>query len=227
MTRPLLLLDADEAIEAGPSYNPVQQNVPAWALFGMFFTAIPIAGGILRERHSGLQTRLRMLPIWQPALLLGRLAAYLLICCGQFLLILLLGRLLFPLLDLPAFSLAGRPLVIVPTVLLSGLAACSLGVLLGQLCSSYEQASTLGATLVVGCAALGGVMVPVHVMPPLMRHISILSPFSWSLASFHDLLVRQLPFMATLGSLVRLVLLSCVLFIAAQWLAWHRNRRLS
>ena len=23
--------------------NPVEQNVPAWALFGMFFTAIPIA----------------------------------------------------------------------------------------------------------------------------------------------------------------------------------------
>ena len=47
LRQPLLRLEEnrDTFSAAGTiDYNPVQQNVPAWALFGIFFTAIPIAG---------------------------------------------------------------------------------------------------------------------------------------------------------------------------------------
>ncbi|MFA6284336.1 MAG: ABC transporter permease, partial [Desulfurivibrionaceae bacterium] len=54
--QPLLSLTENKGASqtAGVSYNPVQQNVPAWALFGMFFTAIPIAGAILQDRNSDI-----------------------------------------------------------------------------------------------------------------------------------------------------------------------------
>ena len=42
--------------------NSVQQNVPAWALFGMFFILIPMAGNMVREREFGVYQRLQIAP---------------------------------------------------------------------------------------------------------------------------------------------------------------------
>ena len=75
------------------SYKPVQQNVPAWALFGMFFTAIPIAGSILQERNSGIWVRLMALPVSPLVLFAGKAIAYMGICLCQFVLIALHGDL--------------------------------------------------------------------------------------------------------------------------------------
>ncbi len=182
-------------------YNPVQQNVPAWALFGMFFTAIPIGGGLLKERSSGIWLRLMSLPVSPLALVGGKILAYLVVCCCQFLLIWLIGATLFPLLGLPAFTVSGFVGGVAVTVLFVGLAACAFGIVLGAICSSYEQASTLGATGVVVAAALGGVMVPVYAMPPAMQHLSIISPLNWGLTALHDILVRGAGLSAVLGNL--------------------------
>ena len=186
------LFSLTEGTDAAPAqqYNPVQQNVPAWALFGMFFTAIPIGGGLLKERSSGIWLRLMSLPVSPLTLLGGKILAYLVICCCQFLLICLIGAILFPLFGLPAFTVSGGGAGVVVTVLLAGLAACAFGIVLGVICSSYEQASTLGATSVVVAAAVGGVMVPVYAMPPIMQSISIISPLNWGLTALHDILVR-------------------------------------
>ncbi len=207
--------DGEESVQ--PAYNPVQQNVPAWALFGMFFTAIPIAGGLLRERSSGIWLRLRSLPVGPFILVAGKLAAYLLICCCQFLLIWLLGVVLFPLLGLPAFSVNDRLPAVLVVVLASGVAACACGILLGALSATYEQASTVGATAVVVAAAVGGVMVPVYAMPAMMRDLSSLSPLNWALTAFHDLLVRGLGFTAVLDELGRLAVFAAVILLLACW----------
>lgn len=201
-------------------YNPVQQNVPAWALFGIFFTSIPIAGGLLQERRSGIQLRLSTLPVSTVLLLTAKVLAYLAVCCCQFFLITLIGAHLFPLLDLPAFSLGSNFLPLLIVILLTGLAACGYGIFLGTACRTYEQASTLGSTTVVAAAAIGGVMVPVYAMPQIMQRLSILSPLNWGLTAFHDILLRG-------DSLVRvgddLLRLGCF-FLLTVLLAWKLTR---
>ncbi len=194
-------------------FHPVNRNVPAWALFGMFFTAIPIAGGILAERRSGIGIRLAAMPVSALQLMLGKVAAYLLICCCQFLLIVLIGMYLFPQLGLPAFTLPQNPYPLVPVILACGLAACGFGTFLGSLCRSYEQASTLGSTTVVAAAALGGVMVPVYAMPHVMQRISTLSPLNWGVDAFLDLLVRGHGISATLPDLTRLLVFAAVMIL--------------
>lgn len=60
--------------------SAVQHNVPAWALFGMFFSALPLAGTLLNERQNGTLQRLRtfaLSPLW---LLSGKIAAYFTVC---------------------------------------------------------------------------------------------------------------------------------------------------
>ncbi len=201
-------------------YNPVQQNVPAWALFGIFFTAIPIAGGLLQERRSGIQLRLTTLPVSPFLLLTAKVLAYLAVCCCQFFLITLIGAHLFPLLDLPAFSLGQDVLSVVAVVLLTGLAACGYGILLGTACRTYEQASTLGSTTIVAAAAIGGVMVPVYAMPQIMQRFSIISPLNWGLTAFHDILLRGDSLDMVLDDLLRL---GCF-FLLSVLLAWKLTR---
>jgi ABC-2 type transport system permease protein len=201
--------------------NPVDRNVPAWALFGMFFTAIPIAGTILTERQTGIALRLTAMPVSPLGLLAGKMLAYLGVCTVQFLLIALVGMYLFPQLGLQAFSLPANPWNLLLPICTSSLAACGFGVWLGSICRSYEQASTLGATAVVAAAAMGGIMVPVYAMPPLMQQLSILSPLNWAITCFSDVLIRGNPLAATLNDQGRLLAFSLIMLI----LSWKRAYR--
>jgi ABC-2 type transport system permease protein len=222
-TQPLFTLSTPVSAEGTrevPTYSPVQQNVPAWALFGMFFTAIPIAGGILQERKSGIWLRLTTLPVSHFLLFTAKVLAYLGVCLCQFLLISLIGAYLFPHIGLPAFSIGQHIFPILTVVLLTGLAACGYGIFLGTVCRTYEQASTLGSTSVVAAAAIGGVMVPVYAMPQAMQRLSIVSPLNWGLTAFHDLLLRGYSFSAILDDLLRLSLF----FLLTILCAWKMTR---
>jgi ABC-2 type transport system permease protein len=222
--QPLLVLTEtsnNSSVKNIAQYNPVQQNVPAWALFGMFFTAIPIAGSILQEYRSGLRVRLMALPVSPLVLFIGKAWAYVNICICQFLLITAIGTFLFPLLGLPVFTTATNLPAVMLTVVFASLAACGYGVFLGTICNSYEQASTLGATSVVAAAAIGGVMVPVYAMPLAMQNLSIISPLNWGLTAFHDLLLRGASLFAILDDLGRMFLF----FVVCVLLSWKFSLR--
>jgi ABC-2 type transport system permease protein len=226
--QPLLSLQENQGPlqSAGTTpYNPVQQNVPAWALFGMFFTAIPIAGAIIQERNSGIWVRLRALPVSPLVLFGGKALAYIIVCLCQFLLIALIGAYLFPYVDLPAFTISMHLPAVLLTVLFSSLAACSYGIFLGMACNSYEQASTVGATTVVTAAAIGGVMVPVYAMPQMMQRLSVISPLNWGLTAFHDLILREDSLPAIVDDLGRLLLFSAVIALLAWKLVGIRHSR--
>jgi len=216
LTSPLLTIQDAGPVDRQEEYNPVQQNVPAWALFGLFFTAIPIGGSILQERKSGIRIRLNSLPVSPVVLMGGKIAAYISICLCQFLLIGLIGWFFFPCIGLPAFTVAAHPLGAGLIVLSASLAACGYGIFLGMACTTYEQASTLGATSIVAAAAIGGVMVPVYAMPRMMQDLSIISPLNWGLTAFHDLLMRGASFSDIFDDLGRLV----IFFLCTMIISW-------
>jgi len=192
LATPLLGLQEESAYPQRYARLPtsVQQNVPAWTLFGMFFIVIPLAGTLIRERQEGTLRRLLTMPVNPALLLLGKMFAYQLICLLQLLLMLAVGRYLLPLLGAPVLEIGSSPLALLLLGLSAALAACSYGILVGTLARSYEQASTFGAVSVVIAAAMGGVMVPVYVMPRLMQQLSVLSPLNWGLEAFLDVFVR-------------------------------------
>lgn len=216
MEKPLITLHEEGGAETGEAYNPVEQNVPAWALFGMFFTALPIAGALLQERQSGIWVRLCSLPVSLLSLLLGRILAYCAVCLSQFFLIVLVGAKLFPLIGLPAFLVSNNIFPLLSVILCAALAASSFGLFFGAFCRTYEQAMALGATFIVLGAALGGVMVPVYAMPELMQRWSSLSPLNWGLTAFHDLSMRGASLMEVSDNLGRL-LLCCVVLLLFAW----------
>ncbi|NIT64864.1 MAG: ABC transporter permease [Gammaproteobacteria bacterium] len=170
--------------------NAVQQNVPAWTLFGMFFIVVPLSGTLIRERQEGTLLRLGALPISRFSILGGKVAAYVLVCSLQCLIMLMVGLLLLPRLGTPVLNIGDAPAALLVLALCAALAATGYGLMVGSVARSYEQASMFGAVSVVIAAALGGIMVPVYVMPPAMQGVGSLSPLGWGLSGFQEIFVR-------------------------------------
>jgi ABC-2 type transport system permease protein len=191
-TGPLLEISGQSLSRAGLAMvpTPVQHNVPAWSLFGMFFIVVPMAVFFLRERKEGTMTRLLALPVSYAVILVGKVLAFILVSFCQFGLIVLIGLYVLPLLGVDAFDPGHNPGAAAAVVLAAALAAAGYGLLLGCLCRTFEQASMFGSISVVIASALGGVMVPVYAMPEMMRKISALSPVGWGLEAFLDIFVR-------------------------------------
>lgn len=184
--------------------SSIQQNVPAWTLFAMFMVVIPLSSVIIRERNEGTLVRLRTLPVSRWTLMLGNITVYVVLCLVQFVVMLLIGFLLLPKLGTSRLemghSLAATALVAVA----SALAASGFGMLVATLARTHEQASFFGATFTVIAGALGGIMVPVFMMPPRMQSFSHYSPLNWGLNAFHEVFLRGGDVAAVLPDVLRL-----------------------
>jgi ABC-2 type transport system permease protein len=191
-TAPVLKLTEEIALNSRLLKRPTaaQQNVPAWALFGMFFIVVPLSGSLIRERQTGSLIRLMTMPVSHLNLLVGKICAYVLVCLVQFALMLAAGSFLLPILGTSGLEMGSELVTIIPVALAASLAATGYGLMVGTLAKTYEQASMFGAVSIVIAAALGGIMIPVYVMPRYMQEISSYSPLAWGLTAFQDIFVR-------------------------------------
>ena len=179
----------EKANEAKP--NSVQHNVPAWALFAIFFIVVPLSINLVKEKTQGTNVRIRISPAPYYIHILGKTCTYLIICMIQFLLMVSVGVYLFPYLGLPQFEVNGKMLDLLVVTLFSGLAAIGFGILLGTLANTQEQSAPFGATSVVVLAAIGGIWVPVFLMPEFMQKIASFSPMNWGLNAYYDIILRN------------------------------------
>lgn len=204
--------------------NAVQQNVPAWTLFGMFFIVVPLSGLIIRERQNGTVQRLLTMPVSPLTLLAGKVLAYLLVGLGQCFFMLAVGLWILPALGTAALSIGGQWPALLVVAICASLAATSYGLLLGSVAGTYEQASMFGAVSVVIAAASGGVMMPLYVMPKIMQQASIFSPLNWGHDAFLELLVRGGTLADTWPRLLALLAFAAASLLGAWFFLLHRKR---
>lgn len=178
--------------------NAVQHNVPAWTIFAMFFITIPLAGSIMKEKTEGSAFRLRTMPSSYGLLINGKIIVYVLVCILQFILMLLVGLYILPLLGLPALVLGKSFFGICLLTLATAFAATGYGVMVGTLAVTEHQAAIMGSLSILLLSALGGIWVPTYVMPEAMRTISTFSPLNWALNGYYQLFLRQ----GTVGSIL-------------------------
>jgi len=185
-----------------------QQNIPAWTIFAMYLIVIPLAGSMIRERRDQTSLRIRMAPRGSAASLLGKAWIYLGVCGAQFGVIFAAGALLLPLLGTAGFSPGEQWAGALAVGLATALAAVAFGLLVGSWAGSPEQAALFGATTVVILAAIGGVMLPLFVMPEPLKALAAWSPLGWSQRAFLDLFLRHVEFPAVLPWIARLLAFS-------------------
>lgn len=187
--------------------NSTQHNVPAWTLFAIFFIIVPLSINIVKEKSQGTFVRLRTNPVSYTTILGGKTITYLIVCIIQYLLMLAVGMFLLPKFGLYPLevSLSSFFLSLIVAIF-SGLAAIGFGLLLGTIAKTQEQSAPFGATSVVLLAAIGGVWVPVFIMPKIMQIISHLSPMNWGLSAFYDVFLREQGFVNILPEIIYLLL---------------------
>ncbi len=197
--------------------NSVQQYVPGWTLFGVFFIAQTLATSLLEEKKVGTFRRLLVAPMSRAALLLGKLAPFMIVNLIQIVLMFAVGVFVMPLVGAPKLELGSHPGALILVSLAASLAATGLGLLIAALAKTAEQISGLGTLLVVTMAALGGVMVPGYIMPDFMRTIGLISPHAWTLTAYQDVLVRGYDIAHILPEVAALMGIAVIFFGVALW----------
>ena len=213
---------ASENKYQGLMLNSVQHNVPAWTMFAMFFILYPLAGNFIKEREEGSMLRLRLISGSQWPVISGKFGFYFLICLVQFLLMIAVGIYIMPLLGLTKLVLGSNPLGILITACSVAMAATGYGVLIAVYFRTAQQALSFGSVSVVILSAIGGVWVPIYVMPEILQTVSRFSPMSWGLESFNDLFLRQASIRAILPNVLRLVGFALVALAAS--VVIHKSR---
>jgi ABC-2 type transport system permease protein len=198
--------------------NSVQHNVPAWAVFAMFFIIIPLTGNIIKERQSGIILRLKLIPGSYLVSMVSKIIVYIVVCLLQFALMIAVGIYILPLFGTPVLELGDQLLALAFMAFAVSLAATGYGVMIGTLASTHDQAASFGSVSVIILAALGGIWVPVFVMPQMMQNISVLSPLNWALDGFYTILLRNGGFAEIVipAGLLHLFFLVCA-FVAYQY----------
>ncbi len=212
-----------ETIGSSARPSSVQQNVPAWLIFGMFFVVIPISSLFVVERREGTLARLVSLRVPFSMLLLGKVGPYFVVNLAQAALMLLAGRTLVPWFGGETLALPARWDLLAAVTACTSLAAIGWGLLVAVCSRTLEQATVIGGVGNILAAAVGGIMVPRFVMPEAMQKLSEVSPMAWALDGFHAVILRGGGAADLAAPCVKLVALALALFAAALWV--HHRRR--
>ena len=171
--------------------SAVQQSVPAWLVFSMFFIVIPLSNTFISERGQGSLMRLRSMNVSRLFLIVGKMVPYLFVNAVQVVIMIAIGRYIVPLFGgtalLPGSSFGGLALISASV----SFGAVALALFIATVARTTEQATTIGGVLNIIFGALGGVMVPTFVMPLFMQKLANLSPMSWGMEGFLDIFLRE------------------------------------
>ncbi|MDQ5984728.1 MAG: Linearmycin resistance permease protein LnrN [Syntrophus sp. SKADARSKE-3] len=203
--------------------NAVQHNVPAWAMFAMFFILFPLAGNFIKEREEGSMLRLRLISGSQLPVIAGKFVFYLFVCLLQLLLMIGAGLYVMPLVGLTKLVLGTNYAGVLLTGFSVAMAATGYGLLIAVYFKTPQQALSFGSISVVILAAVGGVWIPVFIMPEAMQQISSYSPLHWGLSAFNNLFLRNAPTSAILPDAAKLLCFSFITLAASVLISKSRT----
>ena len=170
----------------------LQNSIPGFILFAMFFIVIPLSGSMISEKNDGSFYRLRTLPVHVSVLLSSKVVLYLGVCLIQFLLMVITGLWLLPsLFGFSSFQFGHHyPAILVATIA-AGLAAIGFGLIVGTCSTTHGQAALFGSVMVIILGIISGTFLPVHMFPEPIRVISQASPVRWGIDNYLELFIRD------------------------------------
>lgn len=201
--------------------SSVQQNVPAWLIFAMFFVVIPISSIFIIERQQGTLQRLRAMGLPFRLILAGKLLPFFMLNQVQAVMMVLVGIFIVPLFGSEALEMPHSLPLLINWWLVSvavSLAAVAWALLIASLAKTSEQATIVGGVGNILMGAIGGIMVPKFVMPAVMQKLAALSPMAWGLEGFHIVMLRHGSLADLLPCLSQLLAFAAAALLLAIWL---------
>ena len=189
----------------------VQQSVPSWLIFGMFFIVLPFAQTFIKEKQNSTIMRLRSFGLRPGDFIVSKLLPFFIINQIQYYLLIAVGYFVVPLLGGEAFRLYGAwANYVILGVFISAMAlglACFIAVVV----RTQEQAVVIGGGINLILAAIGGIMVPKHLMSDKIQAITNFSPMGWGLDTFKALLLEGRGLTEILTALLVMITFSSIM----------------
>jgi ABC-2 type transport system permease protein len=200
------------AIKAKSSGNQaLAQTSPAMMLQFAIAGLLTSASILVNERKSRSLQRMLTTATSRAHILLGHyLAIFILIFC-QFLVLLTFGQVLLKV----DYSTSYLGMLLVAFT--AALCIAALGLMIGVLAKSEEQAVIYSLIPMFVFAGLGGAWVPLDVTGPVFQTIGHISPVAWAMDGFKNISVRSLGFNSTLIPAAALVGYGLLFFFLAAW----------
>jgi ABC-2 type transport system permease protein len=185
----------------------IQNNIPGFILFAMFFIVIPLGGSMVTEKTEGAFNRLKTLPVNVTILLVSKVILFLGVCLIQFFLMILVGTWIMPVFfGTPALQLGAHYTIILFATICAALAATGFGLLVGSFATSQGQAALFGSVMVVILGVISGTFLPVYLMPSSLQNLSLFSPIRWGIDNYLIIFIREGSFSTIFPNILRLLL---------------------
>jgi ABC-2 type transport system permease protein len=198
------------AIKGEPTVvNAFDQYLPG---FGITFLLIGMMLGLaltlFDERDWGTLKRLQVGGAPLTGLLLGKLFGRFFVGIAQMVSLFAVGWALF------GISLGRNPLaLIIPTVGIS-FAAAALALVVASIATAHDSVMSLGVTISMAMAAIGGCWWPLDFEPGWMRELARWLPTTWTMQAFNDLMIRNQPPSAALLPLAATIGIGVIFIVA-------------
>ena len=197
------------------------QAVAGTAILMLLFSVAGVGTSILEEKENGTINRLLYSPLKGSAILYGKMLFAFFISILQLTVMFLFAWLIFNM-DMNV-NIAGLILMIITT----SFAVSSMGIFLAAVAKTRQQAQNLSTIVILVMSAVGGSMIPLFIMPPVLQKIALLSVNYWGIQGFYDLFWRSLPLEAILPKILVLMSIGIVMTVTSIILFNRRILRMS
>jgi len=166
---------------------------------------------IVNERKNRCLQRLLTTATSRVQILLGHFLAIFTILFMQFLILILFGDLVLKL------NYLSQPLATLVIAVTGALCIAALGLLIGVLAKSEEQAISFSLILMFVLSGLGGAWVPLEVTGKTFQAIGHITPVAWAMDGFENILSRGLGLQAAWLPALALMGYAVLFFTLAGW----------
>jgi linearmycin/streptolysin S transport system permease protein len=166
---------------------------------------------IVTERKSRTLQRLLTTATRRVHIVIGHYLAILFLILMQFLILIMFAQLALNV------NYLRVPVATFLVAFSAGLCISALGLLIGILAKSEEQAIIFSLVPMFVFAGLGGAWVPLEVTGPTFQAIGHVSPIAWGMDGFENIVARGLGFGSVLLPVVALIGYAIFFFVLAVW----------
>jgi ABC-2 type transport system permease protein len=209
------------SVTSGGSTTPKSQNImsmagssPSMMLQFAIAGLLTAATVIVNERKTRSLQRLLTTATSRFQILCGHYLAILAMIFSEFLILILFGQLL-------QVDYLRLPLATLLVAATSAVCIAALGLLIGVLAKSEEQAVMFSLIPMFVLSGLGGAWVPLEVTGATFQAVGHFSPIAWALDGFKNIVVRGLGFNSVLLPAAALLGYAVLFFGLALWRFWR------
>lgn len=194
--------------ETNPFPGGFGYPAPANLVLSVFITALASSGMLIETRRLGITRRILGTPTAARTILLGESLGRFTIPLVQGLILVIAGTLLF---DVNF----GDPLAASALLIMVAFVATAIGMLVGTIFRTADQAGSIGPPIGIGLGMLGGCMWPLEIVGSTMAKVGHLFPHAWAMDGFVKLIARDASIAAIATELAVLAGFAILLMTAA------------